>query len=202
MKEMIYNNQQPHTTRIFPKRRCSSRISILTRLRPRQPARSEEAGQSGAGAVGEQAVVSAPVPEAAREAGAEATTGDAHVHGRETPAPVIWGVPTRGVEEGAGAVERRARARRPSVSSWGSWAAGACAGTLAATSYPVPAAGPARAALAETAGTELGAVGLAREKPCVLAAREIGRASLAASRRLAAAREMAAVAAAAVEQSH
>jgi len=68
----------------------------------------------------------------------------------------------------------------------------------------VPAAGLARTALAGTAGTVVGAVDLAQGIPCVLAARASGQASLAVSRRPAAAREMAAVVvvAAAVEQIH
>lgn len=124
------------------------------------------------------AAVSAAVLESAGAAvAAGATTTDACGRERGTPAPAIRMAPTQGVAAGGG----RAHAHRPSASSWGSWEAGAYAGSLAATSCLAPEVGPAARAMTAPAGTVLG-VGY-RGRPSVLAGHGSERASLVASGR-------------------
>ena len=193
MKEMIYNNflttTQKHDTLDLSQTTMTPTLILrpgtpLTRLRPRQPVRSEEAGPSVEAVEEGAAMPGAAVLEATGAAAADAC---AREHG--TPAPAIWGEPTRGGAAGG----QRVHARRPSASSWGSWAAGASAGISAATSCPAPVAGPARA-LPALAGTVL-LLGVAtRGRPFALGACASGRANLVAYRPAAAEREMTAVA--------
>lgn len=170
---MRYNNQRHTHTRYVdcsqrrrPRLR-SSRYSILnhhfTRLRPQQPVRLEEAGRSveAAGpAVVEAAAVSAAVLAAAR-AGVAGVGAEAEATAADAPCARVVHVtpsPTSGAAV-AVAARRRARVRRPSVSSWGSWAAGACDVTLAETScLAAPVVGPARGAPAAVMMELVGAV--------------------------------------------